>query len=213
MWLVLDLTEAAVRTGRSAQAAAHVAAAVDADIAGISSRLRLLTFGAAAIAAPPAEASSRFDAALGVPGSERWPFDRARIQLAYGECLRRTRRSAAARPHLAAAADTFRRLGAQPWLDQAGRELRATGRTRQPARRTESVTLTPQQRQIAELAATGLTNKEIGERLFLSPRTIATHLYELFPKLGITSRAGLRDALGAVVPTATDVVPHELPAD
>jgi DNA-binding NarL/FixJ family response regulator len=55
--------------------------------------------------------------------------------------------------------------------------------------------LTPQQQQVAELAASGLTNKQIGEQLFLSPRTVATHLYELFPKLGITSRAALRDAL------------------
>jgi DNA-binding NarL/FixJ family response regulator len=57
--------------------------------------------------------------------------------------------------------------------------------------------MTPQQRQVAGLAASGLTNKQIGERLFLSPRTVATHLYELFPKLGITSRAALRDALAS----------------
>jgi DNA-binding NarL/FixJ family response regulator len=60
--------------------------------------------------------------------------------------------------------------------------------------------LTPQQRQVAELAAAGLTNKQIGERLFLSPRTVATHLYEVFPKLGITSRAALRDALASQPP-------------
>jgi DNA-binding NarL/FixJ family response regulator len=56
--------------------------------------------------------------------------------------------------------------------------------------------LTPQQREIATLAAAGLTNKQIAERLFLSPRTIGTHLYQIFPKLGVTSRAALRDALG-----------------
>lgn len=55
--------------------------------------------------------------------------------------------------------------------------------------------LTPQQREIALLAAAGLTNKQIGDRLFLSPRTVGTHLYQLFPKLGVTSRAALRDAL------------------
>lgn len=55
--------------------------------------------------------------------------------------------------------------------------------------------LTPQQLEIAQLAAEGLTNKQIGERLYLSPRTVSTHLYQLFPKLGITSRAALRDAL------------------
>jgi len=56
-------------------------------------------------------------------------------------------------------------------------------------------TLTPQQREIATLAAAGLTNKQIGERLYLSHRTVATHLYQIFPKLGVTSRAALRDAL------------------
>lgn len=55
--------------------------------------------------------------------------------------------------------------------------------------------LTPQQLEIAQLAAAGLTNKQIGERLFLSHRTVGTHLYQIFPKLGITSRAALRDAL------------------
>jgi DNA-binding CsgD family transcriptional regulator len=61
--------------------------------------------------------------------------------------------------------------------------------------------LSPQQREIALLAATRLTNKQIGERLYLSPRTVATHLYQLFPKLGVTSRAALRDALAAETAT------------
>jgi DNA-binding NarL/FixJ family response regulator len=58
--------------------------------------------------------------------------------------------------------------------------------------------LTWQERRIADLAASGLTNKEIGERMHLSPRTVSSHLYRVFPKLGITSRAALRDALGKV---------------
>ena len=210
MWMVMDLTEAAVHTGRAAQAAAHAAAAMAVDLPAVSPRLGLLTFGAAAMAAPTEDAPSRYDAALQLPGSEQWPFDRARIELAYGEHLRRARRPAEARRHLGGAAETFRQLGAQPWLDRASRELRATGRRRRSTDRTESAasaaTLTPQQRQIAELAATGLTNKEIGEQLFLSPRTVATHLYELFPKLGITSRAALRDALGDTTPTGS--APH-----
>ena len=76
----------------------------------------------------------------------------------------------------------------------ADRELRATGITVSKAD-AGLCPVTPQQRQIALLAAAGHTNKEIAARLFLSPRTVSTHLYHMFPKLGITSRAALRDAL------------------
>jgi DNA-binding CsgD family transcriptional regulator len=93
-----------------------------------------------------------------------------------------------------AAAEAFQRLGATPWEARANRELRATGVTVAKAD-TGLASLTPQQRQIALLAAAGHTNKEIAARLFLSPRTVSTHLYQVFPKLGITSRAALRDAL------------------
>ncbi|MEU5950453.1 AAA family ATPase [Micromonospora sp. NPDC047465] len=201
LWLILDLSEAAARSGRTAEASAHVAAVTEAGIGRLSPRLQLMTLGATALAAPAEEATQRFDAALGAPDAQMYPFEMARIQLAYGEHLRRTRHAATARVQLAHATDTFRRLRAQPWADRAARELRATGQTQpaplgpHPRQRTPANTLTPQQRHVAELAAAGLTNKQIGERLFLSPRTVATHLYELFPKLGITSRAALRDAL------------------
>jgi len=132
--------------------------------------------------------------AIAAPGNDRWPFDLARIQLAYGSHLRRVKRTTDARGQLAAAADIFRRLGAAPWADRADRELRATGITVVKAE-TGLAALTPQQREIALLAAAGHTNKEIAARLFLSPRTVSTHLYQVFPKLGITSRAALRDAL------------------
>ena len=79
---------------------------------------------------------------------------------------------------------------------RAGNELRAAGIATSPKDQLSGpASLTPQQLEIAQLAAQGLTNKEIGERLFLSHRTVGTHLYQLFPKLGITSRAALRDAL------------------
>jgi DNA-binding CsgD family transcriptional regulator len=205
LWQILDLTESAVRSGRGADASAHVAAVTKAGIARLSPRLQLVSLGATALAASPAEATQRFDAALATPGSQLFPFDLARIQLAYGEHLRRTRHAAAARTQLTQANEVFSRLRAQPWADRAARELRATGKiqpatpqeVRHPRQGAPAVTLTPQQRQVAELAASGLTNKQIGERLFLSPRTVATHLYELFPKLGITSRAALRDALAS----------------
>jgi DNA-binding NarL/FixJ family response regulator len=100
-----------------------------------------------------------------------------------------------ARRHLSAARDIFGQLGAAPWAARASSELRATGQPDIPDQCPAPVTLTPQQRQIATLAAAGLTNKQIGERLYLSHRTIATHLHQIFPKLGVTARAALRDAL------------------
>jgi DNA-binding NarL/FixJ family response regulator len=93
------------------------------------------------------------------------------------------------------AAQVFEALGLSRFADRAFRELRAAGeraRRRVPEAWTE---LSPQELQIAQLAAGGLSNREIGERLYLSHRTVGTHLYRLFPKLGITARAQLRDAL------------------
>ncbi|GAA2165174.1 LuxR family transcriptional regulator [Pedococcus bigeumensis] len=219
MWLVLDLTEAAARSGRTREASAHVDAATQAGIGRISTRLDLIVRGATAIASaaarPTQDTDDAFETALAAPGTERYPFEVARIHLAYGEHLRRTRRASAAGVHLELAVDLFDRLGAAPWAERAAREGRAVGKAT-PRLRTgvsgadTAGALTPQQRQVAELAAAGLTNKQIGERLFLSPRTVATHLYELFPKLGITSRAALRDALAAnddATPPAPDVQP------
>ena len=200
LWLTLDLTEAAVRTGRPAEAAAHVAAVRQAGVAAISPRQALITDGAAAMAAPDHETVVLFERALAVPGADRWPFDRARIQLICGERLRRMKATTDARVHLTAALDTFQRLGAAPWAARAGNELRATGLTVGHLADNGPASLTPQQREIATLAAAGLTNKQIGERLYLSPRTVATHLHQLFPKLGVTTRAALRDALVGLPP-------------
>jgi DNA-binding CsgD family transcriptional regulator len=194
LWTVMDLVDAAVRTGRHQQAQAHVAAARNAGLDALSPRLRMLLHAATALAADD-DRHPGFHEAVAVEGAERWPFDLARIQLYYGERLRRGKTPARARHHLALAAETFQRLGAAPWADRAGRELRACGSPIRTACRPEAAVLTPQQREIALLAAAGLSNKQIGERLFLSPRTVSTHLYQLFPKLGVASRAALRDAL------------------
>ncbi|MGH2910433.1 MAG: helix-turn-helix transcriptional regulator [Solirubrobacteraceae bacterium] len=120
---------------------------------------------------------------------------RARAQLAYGEWLRQRRRSVEARGLLRAARETFDALGTIPWSDRARQQLRATGESshrRTPEARDQ---LTPQELQIAQLVAKGMTNREIGQMLYLSHRTISSHLYRAFPKLGITSRAELRDLL------------------
>ena len=200
MWATLDLVEAAVRTGRHEEAAAHVDAVRGAGIAGLSSRLALLAAGSAAIAAPGNSAIKLFEEALAIPGIQRWPFELARVQLLYGERLRRTRAVAQSRVQLGSALETFERLGARPWAQRAASELRAAGQARPRAGEPGRDALTPQEREIALLAASGLTNKQIGERLFLSHRTVGFHLHRVFPKLGINSRAALRDALASLPP-------------
>jgi DNA-binding CsgD family transcriptional regulator len=194
LWLVMDLVDTAVRTGRRAQAQAHVAAARDAGLQRLSPRLRMLLSAATALASDDEQHPGLGDA-LAVQGAERWPFDLARIRLHHGERLRRAKAGGQAREHLTAAAHLFTRLGAVPWAERAEQELRACGGHASAPPQPGTATLTPQQWEIAHLAAAGLTNKQIGEKLFLSPRTVSTHLYQLFPKLGVTSRAALRDAL------------------
>ena len=198
----MDLVEAAVRTGRAAEAAAHVAAMREANLAGVSSRLALVVGASAAMAAPDDTALDLFEAALALPGIERWQFDLARVRLAYGEHLRRRRAMVAARVQLNAALEIFERLRARPWIDRASAELRATGQAKPRAGDSVADRLTAQEFEIASLAASGLTNKQIAERLFLSHRTVSGHLHRAFPKLGVTTRAALRDALAAVPPGA-----------
>jgi DNA-binding CsgD family transcriptional regulator len=198
-WVVLDLVEAAVRTGRIEEARAHVAAVRRAGLDRIGPRIALITAGAAAVAADDAKAGPLFEAALALPDAARWPWEHARIQLAYGQWLRRARDTGSARRYLRAALETFDRIGAAAMAQRARGELRATGLTTARPGSPEP-SMTPQEREIAELAAAGLTNKEIGERLFLSHRTISSHLYRVYPKLGVSSRSALSAALAAFSP-------------
>ena len=191
LWIAMDLVEAAVRTDRRAEAERHVRALQDARLPELSPRLAILTAGAAGMAAGDDDAPALFEEALSLPTVDQWPFDVARVRLAYGERLRRTRALTEAKAQLQPALAAFRTLGADPWTARAERELRATGLASTPS----SAPLTAQELQIASLAASGLTNKEIAARLYLSPRTVSGHLYRIFPKLGITTRAALRDAL------------------
>jgi DNA-binding CsgD family transcriptional regulator len=165
--------------------------------------MALLEAGSAALAAPDQFSAELFEDAIAIPNVDRWPFDLARVRLAYGEHLRRSRAITDSRTHLSAALDVFRRLGASPWTARAANELRAAGEAISSASVPGTAQLTPQEHRTALLAATGLTNKEIGERLFLSPRTVGAHLYRVFPKLGVSTRAALRDAL-ATLPSEYD---------
>src|SRR5690606_30884524 len=93
--------------------------------------------------------------------------------------------------------DVFERLAAAPWIARAEAELAATGERRSRTGDRDAPVLTPQELEIARLAADGLSNKEIGARVQLSHRTVSTHLYRIFPTLGVTSRVQLREALDA----------------
>ncbi|TDU01862.1 regulatory LuxR family protein [Streptomyces sp. 846.5] len=152
---------------------------------------------ARALVAHDATAEPLFAAALSADLSAL-PLVRARTQLAFGEWLRRRRRTVESRDHLRAARDMFDALGAIPWGERARRELRAAGETsrgRDPDARDQ---LTAHELQIVQLAAEGLTNREIGQRLYLSHRTVSSHLHRIFPKLGVVSRAELGKVVGAL---------------
>ncbi|WP_164842465.1 helix-turn-helix transcriptional regulator [Actinoplanes solisilvae] len=180
----LDLIESATRVGRSADAFAH-ATALQA-VAPLSDRLALLAAGAAAMTQPAS--LELFPRALALPAAVAYPFEAARLHLSYGELLRRTRSRSQARDELAAALTIFRRLGATPWAERAARELEAAA-----SRRGRH--LTAQEREVADLAAAGRSNRQIADRLLISPVTVAAHLRQVYRKLAITSRSTLRDAL------------------
>jgi DNA-binding CsgD family transcriptional regulator/tetratricopeptide (TPR) repeat protein len=112
----------------------------------------------------------------------------ARAQLVYGEWLRRENRRVDAREQLRAAHDTFSRIGAEGFAERARRELSATGETARKRTLDTRHVLTAQEAQIAHLARYGLSNPEIGARLFISPRTVQYHLGKVFAKLDVTSR-------------------------
>ncbi|MGO4613182.1 LuxR C-terminal-related transcriptional regulator [Nocardia sp. 2YAB30] len=151
--------------------------------------------------ADPEDAEPHFRAALADPVVANWPFERAQTLLDLAEWLRRRRRIAAARGPLTEALETFRRLGARPWIERARAESRAAGLDVTDSNPDALAELSPQQQQIIQLAARGLSNREIGEKLFLSPRTVSSHLYRSFTKLGITARSQLRDLIEGTLAT------------
>ncbi|MEQ0565348.1 AAA family ATPase [Amycolatopsis sp. NEAU-NG30] len=186
-YCLAELTEAAVRAGQ-ADAMRDVVA-----------ELEPL---AAVTPSPALHIGLRYARAVLEPGDELfaealradltgWPAERGRVHLAFGEWLRRQRRVVESRTHLRTARETFDALGMTAWAERARRELRSAGESspnRGPDARDK---LTPHELSIAQLAADGLTNREIGQRLYLSHRTVGTHLHRIFPKLGVSSRAEL----------------------
>ena len=199
-YAIADYAAAAARAQRRLEARTRLERALALVRPAPGPRLEQLAARARGLLADPAEAGAHFTAGLADPAGETWPFERAQLELDYGEWLRRQRRINDAKPVLGSALDTFTRLGAAPWTRRADSELRACGVTAEPGpAQTDALDqLTPQQREIAILAGQGLTNSEIGAKLFLSPRTVASHLHRSYPKLGIASRHQLRDLITTV---------------
>ena len=185
--------ECAVRAGRDEEAR-HMMTVLEAlgdrtpsDLVHIGLRF------ARPLLADESEAENLYELAL--DAEPKWPFDFARLEMSYGSWLRRRRRITESRPHLRAARDMFDALGVQPWADKARAELRASGERIPEPTTAPRQPLSPQELQIAQMAASGLSNREIADRLFLSHRTVGAHLYRVFPKLGIASRSELALAL------------------
>lgn len=193
---LLDLVEAGIGSGQVERSARVIA-----DMESIAKRsqppiLVIQVACAKPLLADDVDAEEAYTAALKQVNG--YPFLRARTLFSYGRWLRRRRRSADSRLPLRDSIALFDAIGASQWDRRARQELRATGET--VAHRTPEIRdhLTAQELQIAELAARGLSNRAIGERLFLSPRTVGGHLYRIFPKLHITARSQLREALKRV---------------
>jgi DNA-binding CsgD family transcriptional regulator len=200
LWVFFDLVEAAVHTGRIPEARRHVAAARALRIDRISPRLAMWVTAAEALTiSDPAYANDLFLRALAPEDIQQWPFDVARVRLSYGERLRSARADVEARNQLDLARATFERLRAHPWVSRVDAQMGKL--TDAPAANGETAGLTAKEYEVAQLAARGLTNKQIGAELFLSPRTVGTYLYRAYPKLGISTRAALRDALNGRQPT------------
>ncbi len=204
-WSMVELIEAAARTGQVARATAarqrlsEAAGASGSDWAlGVEARSRaLLNEGELA--------EDLYREAIERLGRTRIRVELARAHLVYGEWLRRANRRVDARQQLRTAQEMLTTMGLAGFADRARRELLATGETARKRNVETFDQLTPQEVQIARLAAQGLTNPEIGTQLFISSRTVEWHLGKVFSKLGVGSRRQLRQVkpvMGAIGPGA-----------
>jgi DNA-binding CsgD family transcriptional regulator len=144
-----------------------------------------------AMTAGPGEAETWFEDALAQHGQSGRRVDRARTHLAYGEWLRRAQRRVDARLHLRQALATLEDLHADPLVERATQELRASGETARKRDPSTAVQLTPMELKVAQLVASGLSNKDVAAQCWVSPRTVAFHLRNVFAKAQITSRGEL----------------------
>jgi DNA-binding CsgD family transcriptional regulator len=192
----VDRIDAAVRAGEPQLARAWTdELAPYASGTGRAWALASVHYGAA-MTADPETADALFQQALAQQalaqraGAGR-PYDEARTRLAYGEWLRRHQRRVDARQHLRQALETFRDLRATALADRAAQELRASGETARKRDPSTLVALTPMELKVAQLVSSGLSNKEVAAQCWVSPRTVAFHLRNVFAKAGVTSRGEL----------------------
>jgi DNA-binding CsgD family transcriptional regulator/tetratricopeptide (TPR) repeat protein len=200
MWVLAELIEAAVRSGQAERAIGPLAQLAElAHAAGTDWAIGTHARGAAMLAEGAAaerlyrEAIERL-ARIHTRGSQTV----ARAHLLYGEWLRRQHRRVDAREQLRIAHAMLADQGAEAFAERARRELQATGETVRKRTVETLDDLTPQEAQVARLAADGQTNPEIAAQLFLSPRTVEWHLGKVFGKLGISSRKELASALSDI---------------
>jgi DNA-binding CsgD family transcriptional regulator/tetratricopeptide (TPR) repeat protein len=197
-WAVAELVEAAARSGRPELA--HTAMQRLCDLAEHSGTEVALGLRARCLAllAEGEDAEDLFREAIDRLSRSPAKAHLARAHLVYGEWLRGERRPLEARDQLRTAHQMCVSMGAKAFADRAARELSATGERAPKARVESGGRLTAQEAQIARFAHEGLTNQEIGARLFLSPRTVEYHLHKVFTKHGIASRTELGRVLGGV---------------
>jgi DNA-binding CsgD family transcriptional regulator/tetratricopeptide (TPR) repeat protein len=188
----VDRLEAAVRAGETNQALAWVdELAPFAAGTGHPWALGAVELGRALTTTDPDDATSAFERSVDHYRRAARPYDLARTELAYGEFLRRTNRRVDARTHLRAALETFTDLGATPLVERATQELRASGETARKRDPSTRLDLTPMELKVAQLVSTGLSNKDVAAQCWVSPRTVAFHLRNVFTKLGVSSRTEL----------------------
>ncbi|MDX6360498.1 MAG: hypothetical protein QOH37_3552 [Nocardioidaceae bacterium] len=191
-----DRIDAAARAGDDTQAGAWVED-LDAFAAGtdLPWAQAAAAFGRARISEGDGSDAGRvielYETALTHHAAARRPYDRARVQLAYGEFLRRHQRRVDARGHLREALETFEDLHARPLVERAVQELRASGETARKRDPSTALDLTPMELKVAELVSQGLSNKDVAGQCWVSPRTVAFHLRNVFTKTGVTSRGEL----------------------
>jgi DNA-binding CsgD family transcriptional regulator len=200
-----ELIEAAARTGDREGAEAALERLRAGTQAGATDWGLGVEARASALLADDARAESLYRTAIEHLGRTSIRTDVARTELLYGEWLRRQGRRVEAREQLRSAHATFTEIGASIFVDRAAAELLATGeRARRRTAETRSE-LTPQETHVAGLAREGLSNPEIGARLFISPKTVEYHLHKVFTKLAISSRNELQRVLPRQVGEARPV--------